>query len=122
MSITLNTKAYNFAGLMNGIATYQDRSAGLASGFSALSARVQVTVQNSKSHVSWKLRLPVVNSESSACSCPGDVLRTSIADIVIQLGASATLAERTDFALRLKDLVASPEFQASIINLGQPNA
>lgn len=122
MSITLNTKAYSYIGLNNGISTYLNRDGGLAASFSPLSARVVVSNQASKSTISWKLKVPVISTESSACACPGDELREAIADISVRLGASATLAERTDFALRLKDLVSSPEFQASIISLSQPMA
>lgn len=116
-NITLNTKTYNGSGVTNGIAQYIERSAGVAGGFSPVTGTVR---QDSKSRVQWKLAQPVVAEEASACSCPGSVIRVMDANIQIRLDLGATLAERTDFALRLKDLVASADFQSSIINLQQP--
>lgn len=116
-NITLNTETYNGTGVTNGVAQYIERSAGVAAGFSPVTGSVR---QDSKSRVQWKLAQPVVATEASSCSCPGTVIRVMDADIRARLDPGATLAERTDFALRLKDLVASVEFQQSIINLQQP--
>lgn len=119
-NITLNTKVYNGSGVLNGIAQYFERSGGVAGAFSALTASVKVAFGTAKSRIHWKLGYPVVAEEASVCACPGTVTRRLDADVDIRLDPTATVAERTDFALRLKDLVASPEFQASIINLQQP--
>lgn len=120
MAITLNTKAYAFTNVLNGISSYLHRAAGVAAGFMSLTSRVSIDSANSR--VSWKLKVPVVGTEATSCACPGDILRLSVADVNVKLAPGATVAERTDFALQLKDLVASPEFQASIINLQQPTA
>lgn len=119
-NIVLNTKTYNGSGIANGVASYMERSSGLAAGFSPLTAAVKA-LESGKSRISWKLFQPTVAAEASSCSCPGQVLRVNDANIGVRLDPGATLAERTDFALRLKDLVASTEFQSSIINLQQPN-
>lgn len=119
MSITLNEKTYNGSGIVNGIAIYMDRSAGVSAGFSKLDASVRFETKN---RILWKLSLPIVATEASACSCPGAVLALAAVDLNVRLDPSLTLAQRTDFALRLKDLVATPEFQASIINLQVPAA
>ena len=125
MAINLNTKSYTFRGIVNAVSTYLNGT-GLASSFSALTASLRVPVGKpdvkEKIRGAWKLSVPVVAEEAGTCACPGDVLRVSDADISFRMAANATLAERTDFALRLKDLTASPEFQASIINLQLPNA
>lgn len=118
--ITLNTKAYSFSGLLNGIASFLHRGAGVAASFLTLTGRVRLTAKDSI--VSWMLRVPVVATEATACACPGDAVRVSHVDISVKLPAGATKAERTDIALQVKDLVASPEFQASIIDLAQPSA
>lgn len=119
-NITLNTKVYNGVGILNGIAQWFERSGGLAGAFSSLTASVVVGFAKSKSRVHWKIGMPVVAAEASACACPGDAVRRLDADINVRLDSTATLAERTDFALRLKDLVATTEFQQSIINFQQP--
>lgn len=121
MSITLNTKTYNWAGwLATGIGMYREVSGGFAAAFSILTGRVEVSDKTAK--VSWKLRLPVVQTAGDACACPGDVIRDAVVDIVVRLSPKLSAAERTDFGLRIKDLAASPEFQASIASLTQPSA
>lgn len=119
-NITLNTKVYNGAGVLNGIAQYFERSGGIAGAFSQLTASVVVGFAKAKTRVHWKIGMPVVATEASACACPGDAVRRLDADMTVRMDSTATLAERTDFALRLKDLVASAEFQQSIINFQQP--
>lgn len=116
-NITLNTKTYTGRGVINSLSTYVELSGGIAASFSPLTASMKM---DTKSRVLWKLEVPVVAAEATSCACPGQVLRVSDASIQIRMDLGATVAERTDFALRLKDLVASPEFQASITNLQQP--
>lgn len=120
MSLTLNTKVFNFSGIVNAIATFLNTTAGVVTGFRTVTASVRLTPE--KSRVMWKVGFPVVAAEATACACVGDVVRRLDADINVRMDPSATLAERTDYALSLKDLVASPEFQASIINLQTPSA
>lgn len=121
MAITLNTKTYNWAGFTaQAIAMYREVSAGIASGFSVLTGKVDVSDKTSK--VSWKLRLPLIQTTGDACACPGDVVRESIVDIVIRMDPKLTAAERGDLAIRVKDLAASTEFQSSISSLTQPSS
>lgn len=120
-NIVLNTKTYGGIGLLAGIAQWFERSGGVAGAFGSLTATVKVGGGSTKSRIHWKLGMPVVAEEASSCACPGTVTRRLDGDIDIRMDPTATLAERTDYALRLKDLVASPEFQASIINLAQPS-
>lgn len=116
-NIVLNTKTYNGRGLLNGIARYVESSGGIAAAFSPLSGTVNL---DSKSRARWKLDMPVVAEEASACACPGSVIRVANADINIRMDLGMTLAERTDFADRIKDLVSHADFRASIISLTQP--
>lgn len=121
MPITLNTKPYGFAGFTPAsISQYFNRPAGPATGFSPLTVRVEDGKADQK--IRWKLKVPVVATGDSACSCEGSVLRTDFVDIVVTVSKSSTAAERADLALRIKDLAASTEFQSSISNLVQPSA
>ena len=64
----------------------------------------------------------MVAATDSNCSCAGDLLREIVLDLVVTSDRGSTVAERTDMADRIEDLVASPEFKASIISLIQPSA
>lgn len=122
MSLTLNTKIFSFTGYIQGaIARYLNAGSGTANGFKTATAKVEEPNREGLIKVRWKLKLPVVVSEAS-CECPGGNVRDNFADIVVSISSSALAAERTDIGLSLKDLVASPEFQASITNLQTPSA
>ena len=123
MSITLNSKVYNFAGFdTQQLSNYVNRDSGVPTGFSRLTARVDDGQGSANTKVRWKLKVPVVASEDSECSCAGALLRDYIVDIVVTVPPGSTSAERTDLEVRITDLVASPEFSGSITNLVQPNA
>lgn len=122
MSLTLNTKIYSFTGFIQGaIARYLNAGSGTASGFKTVTAKVEDPNREGMIKVRWKLKLPTVVSEAE-CACPGGVVRENFADIVVTISSSAPAAERTDLALSLQDLVATPEFQASITSLQTPSA
>lgn len=116
-NIVLNTKTYTGGGVANSIATYTERSSGVAAGFSPLTGTVRM---DTKSRIQWKLGMPVIAAEASPCACPNDVVRRLDADLSIRFDPGATTAERTDFADRLKDLVNSAQFRASLISLEAP--
>lgn len=117
-NLTLNTKVFTGSGLANAIYTWYYRAAGVVVGWAKASVNVQLGVQ--KNRVNWKLNEPVVAEEATSCACPSTVLRNAAADISVRFDAGATTAERTDFALKLKDLVASADFQNSLINFEYP--
>lgn len=122
MAITLNTVVYTFNGFLNRVVRYFNRGAGVPAGFKQLTASIDDPTANSLSYkVRWKLKLPVV-VEGVSCDCPDGVARENFADLVVTVAKSSTTAERTDLALSLKDLTASPEFQASVISLLAPSA
>lgn len=124
MAISLNSKTYNFIGFdRNGVSIYQETSAGVPTGFSYLTCRVFPATKNEAAKVRWRLTMPVVAAEDSECGCAGSILRTySYDEGRIEIANSGTLAERTDFGLRLKDLVATTEYQNSMKLLTQPSA
>lgn len=123
MPITLNTHVYTFDGFTNqAISQYSDRSGGVPSSFSLLTDKVESGASNRDTKVRWKLKLPVVAATDSECSCAGSLLREYIADIVITVPPGSTAAERDDLHDRIKDLVVTPQFEASLVNLVQSSA
>lgn len=123
MAITLNTKAYAFAGFnSNSQSVYKYTGGGLPSSFSYLTSRVTTGTGGKESVGRWNLSIPHVATEASACACPGGVLGTDYLRIEASVSAVTTAAERTDLWTRIRDLVASAEFKASIEGLTQPSA
>ena len=117
-NIVLNTLTYVGTGILNGISQWWERSKSLVNAFSLLTNRI--SYNPSKTVVAWKLTVPVVREADSACGCAGEVVRTTIADIVIRFDRNATAAERLDVKERIEDLVASTQFASSITDLVQP--
>ncbi len=124
MAITLNSKVYNFIGFdKNGVSVYQETSAGVPSGFSYLTCRVNPGSGSADTLVRWRLTVPVVATTDSACTCAGTVLRTyKFEDGKVSVPAGATAAERTDFRTRITSLTATTQYVASIETLTQPSA
>lgn len=117
-NLTLNGKTYTGAGVANGIASYVERSSGVASGFSPLTASVRPGSGNSPSKVAWKMKVPVV--AGALLDNAGQVLRTIEVDVSVRASALATTAELTDVELRVSDLVGTSAFTDSIKDLLQP--
>lgn len=119
-SITLNTKVYNGVGF-NGknMSVFKNTSAGLPSGFSYLTTAVNTATGGKPSTVRWNLSLPHIAVEPSACACPGGILGTDYVRFEVSASATSTPADRVDLYLRIKDLVLSAEFKASIEDLTQ---
>lgn len=114
-TIVLNSLNYVGEGLLNGISHWWERSVGLVNAFRHLTNRINygATVTT----VAWKLTLPVVKAEDSACGCEGEVVRTTIVDVTARMGRDASPAERADTLAQIQDLVASSQFAASITSL-----
>lgn len=120
MSIVLNSKTYNSVGFnANGQSVYKETSAGVPSGFSYLTNKVNTGTGKTDSTVKWNLSLPVIATADSACSCTGSLLRTDYIRVEATFGASSPLAERTDLLARLRALVLTPEFENSFLSLTQ---
>lgn len=124
MAISLNSKTYNFVGFdRNGVSVYQEASAGVPTGFSYLTCRVFPATAKSPAKVRWRLTMPIVATEDSACGCAGTVLRTySYDEGRVDLPGNGSSAERTDFATRIKDLAAHAAYTASLTTLTQPSS
>lgn len=123
MAITLNTKAYAFAGFnANQQSVYKHTGGGLPSSFSYLTTKVNTGTGKADSTARWNLSVPHVAVDASACACPGGVLGTDYIRIETSVSPVTTAGERTDLWTRIRDLVASPEFMASIENLSQASA
>lgn len=108
-TITLNSLAYVGAGIQNGISRFINRSLGIIAGFSNLT--VSVNASKAKTTVKWKLVVPVINDEATACACPGDVLQETIVDISVRYDAKADLTHREDILARVQDLMATTPFE-----------
>lgn len=123
MAITLNAKAYNFAGFNNvSQSVYKYTGGGLPSSFSYLTSKVNTGTGKADSTARWNLSVPHVATADSACGCEGTVLGTDYVRIELSVAPITTAAERTDLWTRLRDLVASAEFKASVESLTQPSA
>lgn len=121
MSITLATKVFTFAGILaQGISTYLNGGDTPAAS-NSLTAKIDGVGGTGNTKVRWKLKLPVV-SEDPSCACPGGLNHTSFVDIVVTLAPQASTVERTAIQTSISDLVASPEFQASITSLILPSS
>lgn len=119
-NIVLNTKTYSGAGFLNGLVSWIERSGGVAAAFSVVRSSLRIDPEKAgKVRIKWDLDMPIVATESSSCSCAGDVLRKGDFIITGRLDKGLTEAERTDLADRLSDLVQSAQFRAAVINLEQ---
>lgn len=123
MSITLNAKVYNFAGFnTNGQSVYKYTGGSFPSSFSYLTDKVNTGTGKADSTVRWNLSVPHVAESSSECACEGTVLGTDYVRIELSVSPITTSAGRTDLWTRVRDLVASPEFKATVESLTQPSA
>lgn len=118
-TITLNTKAYVGAGILNGISRFIERSLGILAGFSNLTA--SVNANKIKTTVKWKLVIPVINTdEATACACPGDVLQETIVDFSVRYDAKADPTHRADVLARIQALVDTTQFAGTVTDLVLP--
>ena len=123
MSITLNSKVYDNVGFnQNGQFVYAEKSAGVPSGFSYLTGKVNTGTGKSDSTVKWNLSIPIVATTDSDCACSGDVLRQYYAKIEVTEPAGSTSAERADVRARIASLVAATQWVDSVEDLTQPSS
>lgn len=119
-NMTLNTKVYAANGSAGNIPSWIHRGDGVSAGFSVVKNTMKDPVTGTQVKIDFKLDLPILAASDTSCSCAGDVLRTSTATISVWVAKSSTTAERTDLYLRLKDLVADPQFIAAVQDLKAP--
>jgi hypothetical protein len=120
-SITLNSVVYSYASDQGGIITWRDTTGGIPTGFGTITMRMGLTPSKDGPYrVELGLRLPVVATDDSDCSCAGTLLRYENVRVSVELPQTGTAAERTDFAVRLKDLLANALVQAALSSLVRP--
>lgn len=123
MSITLNSKTYDNVGFnANGQFVYSEKSGGVPSSFSYLTAKANTGTGKTDSTVKWNLSLPIAATTDGECACAGEVMRTYYNRIEITIPAGSSATERADLLARIQDLVTSSQFAASITSLAQPNS
>lgn len=113
-NLVLNTKTYTGSGILNGIASWWDRSGGVAALFNRVTASIRI---NDKARVQWKIEQQFPQPEGAPVCCGPDEKRQADADIRIRLHPSLDATERTDFKARLVALVSTSDFSDSIVQL-----
>lgn len=120
-NITLNTKVYGGRGVIDRVASWMNQASGILAGFASLTGFVKLPQRKEERvNIQWRLRIPVIATDPSACACPGAVVDEIDCYIQIRATQGVSPAVRTDLALQVKDLTASTEFQQSVINFLQP--
>lgn len=121
MNFTLNSVVYTALGFIStGASQWGALASGIAGAVSRLTGRVNLPAGQNDGSVKWKLAIPIAATESDACGCVGDVMRTYYLSVEVNLPRAGTTAERTNVYEQLVDLVGDPAFKASIENLVQP--
>lgn len=115
-NIVLNSLTFVGNGILNGVNSFVERSAGLVNAFKTLTNKVTFA---DRTNVHWKLILPSVVAEDSACGCAGSVQYTNYVDITYRSDRRTTAAERTATLAMIRDLVATTNFGDSITSLVQ---
>lgn len=124
----LNEKTYSFTSVINGVTTYIERSAGVVAGFARLTAQAVMGrgkrgQQNSvRSKTVWKLSIPTVADDNSACACDGDVLSQIDVFVEVRSDASTTTTQLEEALAELRDLVETSQFGLSFTQHVQPSA
>lgn len=113
-NIVLNSLTYVGNGIINGIASFIERSAGIVTAFKTLTSRVSYA---DRINVHWKLVLPSVVAADSECGCAGELQYTNYVDITYRADRRTTAAERTATLAAIRDLVATTNFGDSITSL-----
>lgn len=117
-TIVLNSLNYVGTGIIAGVSSFWERASGVVNGFSHLSARVNLSKE--RTNVLWRLTVPVIKGDDSACGCAGEVERTTEISLDVRFGRAATAAERADVLKRIQDLVLTSEFTGSVTGLNLP--
>lgn len=123
-TITLNGKAYSWAGWNNQSAgSWRYTASGTPTDFSYLTSKVDMgSGGKSASSVKWNLAIPHVAEEATACSCPGGLLGTDRIRIHAEFYPGSTTTERTDILARIRSLVLTDDFANSITGFTQPSS
>lgn len=115
-NIVLNSLTYVGNGIINGLNSFIERSAGVVNGFRYLNNRVTL---GDRTTVSWKITDPVLIAADSPCGCAGKVKYTNYVDITLRADRATTADERAAILQSIRDLVATSNFGSSITSLVQ---
>lgn len=122
----LNGHTYGYRNIINGISTFVDTAATTVAAFATLTAKTLLgkgkrgARDASRSLTQWKLSIPTVATEATACSCVGDVLSQVDVHIEFRSDAASTQAHLQEALDQLDDLVANAQFRASVLQHTQP--
>lgn len=115
-NMTLNTKEYTGVRSTDGLSWWKYFGAGVAALFAFVNGRVTIT---DKARIRFKARVVFPQPEGAPVCCGPNEERVADADISVRFHNSLTEAERTDFELRLEDLMKSAQFRAAVRQLQQ---
>lgn len=112
--ITLDGVVYADMGVANNVHSWADHSAGVPAGFSTLTQRINLT----KERVNFlsKLYVPLIESDPSACACPGDLLSECYVDINVRTSKKTDGITRAFILQAIRDYVATTEFSGMLTN------
>lgn len=119
VNLTLATKVFSPDSNNVGTAVWKNRESGFVNGFKTATAKVTSdgSAGKSVSRVRLSLKLPVVASESSACTCAGDILYTNQVSVEFIVANASSVADRTALLTSLKDYLATATVTALVQNL-----
>lgn len=120
VALTLNALVYAPAGYINSrIARWRNIPSGAPSNGAnevTLDIRQGQNGAVGTTKTQWKIRLPTLVEDASACACPGDIRSEVVIDLVVTAGQLSTVADRTAARLALTSLVATAAFIDSVDN------
>lgn len=116
-SLTLSTRVYTPAGTTGGVSSWRYNDDTIYHGVSLITESVRGPSKEGVNRVVFKMDIPRVQADDSACGCTGNVLDKAICrvEFVIPSGWSKTL--RQEFLARFQDLAQSVPFEAAVENL-----
>lgn len=119
VNLTLNTKVYSPDGNSAGTALWKNRESGFVNGFKTATAKVtsEVSSKSQVSRVRLSLRLPVLATEDSTCSCEGTLLHTNTVSVDFIVSNASSAAERTDLLTSIKDYLATATVTSLVVDL-----
>lgn len=121
-SLTLDGVVFGASDITAGVAKWVDRTSGVPGGFAPITLQVRTPNAQTKNYrVVSKFVRPTVQTESTSCACPGEVIRQMIADVTIVLPSSSTLAERQEFLDQLQAFMMSVPYTAAVENVEPVN-
>jgi hypothetical protein len=121
-NIVVNTKTYTYASDVGGVVTMVETSGGIPTGFGKITFSLREPVKGSPNYRAIVTEyVPVVASVDGGGFVAGQLMRYSKFSHSFEVPATGTTAERTDAALRSKDLLANAQIQGILTTLVRPS-